>query len=467
MHLYSDCNIDLRLSGTPYFTEKIITDAVITEECESIEETIDNILDFYIGRSFPFVTVRLDSVRYDEEKDILFLNINSGDYVVIGEIGFKGAEVTKKKVLIRQSRMKTGERFDERTADLGLLWLYKSGLFRKRPEREFFRYDNIYGINYIISEKKYNEIMLLGGYSSDDKEDNISVTAEIRMDNIFGTMRKASILWDRSSDIYENLKLGYFEPFLFTADISTELKYSQKYKKYLSLTRSYSVMQSYSFDPSSSMNYGFSGQTVYPDSLYTGSGKRIISNKYSAGLKYSTIYHRQTIPQDPGFGTEIMLSSVEIDIEDSLSVRGAEIFAGTDYLINPYKQIFTNISGHYNQIVFKDEIPDFNRIYFGGAGSLRGYREDFFQSDIFIKGSLDVFFVTGKKDLAFRIFYDACYYNPSRQNVEKFKDLSFLSGMGGGIIFEGNSGYIELTAGIPLDQDVSESVLHVKYSVRF
>ncbi|MBN2856948.1 MAG: hypothetical protein JXN63_00965, partial [Candidatus Delongbacteria bacterium] len=444
VQLYSDCNVDLKISGSPYFTEKIISEAVLTEECATVTEVLDGILDFYVGRSFPFAKVTVDSVLRDEYKNILHLNINSGDYVIVNNIGFMGAEATKEEVLLRQSRMTKGKRFDEKSVEQGVQWLYKSGLFRKKPEWDIFREGAGYSINYALTEKKYNEIMLMGGYSSDDNNDDFSVTAEIKLSNVFGTMRKASLIWDRSSDIYENLSLDYFEPFFFISNISSRLKYSQKYKKNLSLTRSYSAMQSYGFDPSSSLNYGFSGQTVYPDSIYTGSSKRIISNKYSAGLKYSTIYDRQTIPQDTGFEIEVMLSSVEIDIKDSLGISGAEIFAGTDYLFSPYNQIFTNISGQYNQIIFNDEIPDFNRIYFGGAASLRGYREDFFQSDILIKGSLDVFFVTAKKDLAFRIFYDAGYYNPGRQNAAKLKDLYFLSGTGGGIVFEGNSGYIEL-----------------------
>ena len=115
----------------------------------------------------------------------------------------------------------------------------------------------------------------------------------------------------------------------------------------------------------------------------------------------------------------------------------------------------------------REDIPGLNRLYFGGAGSLRGYREDFFKSDILIKASADLFYVTGKNDLAFRLFYDACYYNPSRQNISKIDDLNFLSAAGAGIIFEGRSGYIGLTAGVPLDRSVGESVLHVKYSVRF
>lgn len=467
LHLYSDCVIELKISGSPYFTEKIISDAVLTGKNTGVDKTIERVLDFYVSRSFPFAAVTVDSVMHQEEKDILFLNIDSGDYVVIGDIGFKGAKITKKKVLMRQSRMKTGERFDERTAVQGLLWLYKSGLFIKKPEREFFRHDKKYGINYILSEKKYNELMLLGGYSSEDEKDNLSVTAEIRMDNIFGTMRKASILWDRSSDLYENLKLKYSEPFFFSADISTEIKYTQKFRKDLSLTRSYSAMQSYSFDPSSELNYGYSGQSVYPDSSYSGNTGRITSDRYSAGLKYSTIYNRQTIPRDKGFGTEIMFTSVNISIEDSVSISGVEIFAGLDYVFSPFKQIFAEISPSYNHIIFKEEIPDFNRIFFGGAGSLRGYREDFFQSDILIKWSFDFIFVTDSRDLAFRIFYDAGYYNSSRHNIERAGDLSFVSGTGGGMTFEGNSGYIELTAGIPLDRDIGDSVLHVKYSVRF
>jgi outer membrane protein assembly factor BamA len=358
-------------------------------------------------------------------------------------------------------------KFSEETVSHASYWLYKSGLFTKRPEWEIFKDVSGYGLNYKISEKKYNELLFLGGYSSSGAESDYSVLAQIKLGNIFGSMRRAAVLWDRSGGAYEKLRLSYREPFILSFPLSTEIEFSQAYRKHLSLTRRLKAAQSYELDLNYSLNYGWSGEKVYPDSLYSGRLNEIVTKKYYAGMEYSTIHDRNPIPEHSGWRMHGLLSSVEIDIKDSTDSNGLEAFSEIELIHALRENVILNAKLSYNQVFFKNDIPDFNRIDFGGALSFRGYREDFFASDIYLKQSADLFFVAGTKDIAFNVFSDFCQYNEGEGNIQKPSGLTFLRSYGGGIIYESGFGQMQILLGIPEKEGFIQSVVHVKYSVRF
>jgi outer membrane protein assembly factor BamA len=460
-------NISLRLSGSPYFSEKILSDAVNGINSREPDKIPDALLDFYMEKGFPLAVIVIDSISAEGPDIFVSLTIDSGDYVKISKTVFSGTKVTKPEALLIQSRLKAGEKFSEKEANEASDRLYRSKLFLKRPKWEIFKDASGYGLKYSLAEKKYNELMLLGGFSSDEKKRDYSVLAEIKFDNLFGTMRKAAVLWDRSGDIYEKLRLYYKEPFILSFPISTEARFSQNYAKETSLTRLFGAAQSYSFDPRSSVSYGFSIETIYPDSLYSGRLNEIETVKYFGGTEYSTLYDIKPVPSGSGWRVSGVLTSTRIDIKDSVSLNGVEMLFESETLTKISKNIYLDLKAMYNQAVFKENIPDFSRISFGGLLSFRGYREDFFRSDIFLKQSADLIFAADSEDFAFSIFGDLCQFNPGTGNIRKLSELLFLRSYGAGIIYEIGAGQMQVTIGVPEREGFTQSVVHIRYSVRF
>ncbi len=453
-------------SGNPYFTQKILL-GVLSEKDVTNEAKINSLLDFYTEKGFPFAKIRIDSILTTGESECFFLNIEAGDYVAVNTVSFSGAEITGVSYLLRQSRFESGKMFSvsgsERTAE----WLYKSGLFFKRPEWKIIKESSGYGLVFLLKEKKFNELMFMGGYSSTENGNYHSLMLNIKLGNLFGTMRKADVIWEKSGGDAEKIRLAYREPFLLMFPVSTEIRLFQTYKKQLSLHRGFTISEVYDIDTKSSFSFGFSYDKVYPDSLYPGPLNDIVSQKYFAEIQYSTFPYRQPIPECSGWSLSGRLSSVKIDIRDSTEHNGIESNIEAGVLRFFQKNIAFDARISYTHQIFDDEIPYQSRIFFGGVESFRGYREEFFSSDIFIKQSADLILVSRTKDIAFNLFSDFCQYNPAVGNIQKIAGLESLRSYGGGIIYESRSGHVHIQAAFPEKEGLRFGVAHIRYSVSF
>ncbi len=467
LSLFNLCRTETvyHFSGEKYFTDRILTN--VTDITGSVESNVDRILDLYVEKGFPFATVRIDSIFSENEDAAVYLTINSGDYVRIDEILFEGADRTSKKSLLTLSGLKKGEKFSENKAGEASEWLYRSGLFRNKPGFDLFRNPgNKFGLKYKVKEKKYNELIFLGGYSSGDDEIVLSFMSVFNSDNLFGTMRKLGFLWERTKNYSEKFDLKYTEPFIAGIHLSTKGEFIQDFRNDQYLKRSFYIGQKYEFDPKSGIRYGISREFFYPDTLALSGQREAVTTKYHAGTEYSLKSGEYPAESDGGFSFLADIASVSISIEDSSDMKGLEIKLNPGYISELSKRIFLRSDINYEQVVFNGNIPDFGKLSFGGADSFRGYREDMFVSDIKFLNSWDLFFVP-EQGVAFRLFADICAYNPAAESIKKIDGLSVLYSYGAGMIYVADSGEISLTVAIPNREGFGESVIHAKYSFRF
>ena len=472
--VYAADSLRINYSGMPYFTEDILNSEISSyfslqdqSPSGSVPIIVDRLLDFYSEKGFPLAVVKTDSLKIIDDTAILYLNIESGEYVKYDKVEFRGNKITGPDALLKQSQIKLKSRFSESELKDACSLIYKTRLFKEQPKFSIIRTGESYGIMIKVEEKKYILVMLMGGYSAGERKDEFSGLAEIRADNIFGTFRKAEIKWERNGGENENLKLKYLEPFILNYLISSRIYFDQKYRNGYFLSREYGLEETFDMDTRSSVRAGISRKTIYTDSLYYGSRNDIETDRYSGGMNYSSGNISEAIPRNGGFFIDGEIATINIDIKDSVKLNGTEIGLSAGLMKEINRNYFLKVSALYNQVIFDDEIPEFNRIYFGGASSLRGYREDFFNSDIFIRKNLDLYFVPDTEDLAFNLFFENAFFNSSMLNIQKPEKLTSLQSYGGGIIIQFRSGEVSAIIGIPADTGFSESMIHIRYSVMF
>ncbi|MGD9706175.1 MAG: hypothetical protein AB7V07_00715 [Candidatus Delongbacteria bacterium] len=454
-------------SGEKYFTEDILLSEI--DPALSAEQNIEVLLDLYVNKGFPFASVKVDSLHNYEGVKSIFLSVNAGNYVRTDDIIFSGADVTSKESLKKLTGLKSGERFSERSVLRAADWIYSSRLFVKRPDFSIVSLPSgNFGVKFCVTEKKYNEIMFIGGYHSSDKEGSTySVNSVLNADNLFGTMRKLRILWEREGEDAEKLRLYYKEPFLAGIRLSTEVEYGQVFRKELYLKRSFMISQKYSYDPLSGITYGIEKEYFFSEiPEITGEGETVVT-RYSTGIEYGDTDNGILIPEDTGLSFSAGLSSVNIEKPGMSDRNGIEIIISPDMNIKFTKNIFLGISSEYDHMIFDESVPEYARITFGGADSFRGYREDAFISDIYILNTADLYLVENSGSVAIDIFTDVCSYNGKNDNIDKIRDLETLLSFGIGIIYATQSGQISLHAAIPQSEGFSEAVVHAMYSFRF
>ncbi len=466
-------SLKIHYSGSPYFTDDIlnseITGFVILNKdpANTVPDIMNRLLDFYSDKGFPLAVIKTDSLKVSDDYLDLYLNIESGGYVRLDQVIFRGNSITRTNALLKQSKIRLRSKFSETELKNACSMIYKTGLYKNRPGFSIFKTGNEHGVLISVEEKRYISLMLMGAYSAGDTGDNVTGLAEIRADNIFGTLRQAEIKWERSGSESENLNLIYREPFIFGYLISSRFEFDQKYKKGYFLSREYGLEEKHQIDPESSVRGGISRKTVYPDSLYNGSVNDIVTDRYTGGMNYSTEDIYEAIPRSAGFFVDGEIAALSIDIKDSVGLKGIEISLSGSAVKKISGSYFVKFSVQYDHVILDEEIPEFNRIYFGGASSLRGYREEFFRTDVFIKQSAEIYFVPDRDELAFSMFFDNAFYNRDSMNIKKIRGLSTLSGYGGGLTVRFRTGEVSAMIGIPADAGFSESMIHVRYSVDF
>ena len=453
-------------SGEKYFTEDILLSEINTGN--SVGHNIELILDLYVDKGFPFALVKIDSVGFSEGVKSVFLSINAGSYVRIDDINFSGVNVTSKVSLKKLTGLKSGERFSEKNILRAADWIYSSGLFVKRPDFNIVSLPSgNFGVKFNVTEKKYNEIMFIGGYHSEEEGSTFSVNSVLNADNLFGTMRKLGILWEREGESSEKLKLYYKEPFLAGIRLSTEAEYGQIYRKDLYLKRSFRAGQKFSFDPLSGITYGIEKEYFYSKVLENSGDLEAIVTSYSTGIEYGDSDNDGLIPGKTAFWMSAGLSSVNIEKRGMSDRNGMEIILDPDLSIKFTRNIFLRISMNYDHLIFDEIVPDYARLAFGGADSFRGYREDAFISDIYILNSADIYMVENSGSVAIDFFVDACSYNDEEDNIDKIRELDTLLSFGVGIIYKAQSGEISVHAAVPQREGFSAAVVHAIYSFRF
>ncbi len=471
---YAADSLKIHYSGSPYFTDDILSSEIKElvssqnkEPANIVPHIMNRLLDFYSDKGFPLAVIKTDSMKTSEKILDIYLNIESGGYVRVDKVEFRGNKITHSDALLRQSQIELRSRFSETELKNACSMIYKTGLFKDRPDFSIFKSGNEHGILINVDEKRYLSIMLMAGYSAGDTEDNFSGLAKIRADNIFGTLRKAEIIWERNGGESENINLKYREPFIFSYHIASRFKFDQKFRKDYFLSREYGFEEEFDIDTRSSVRGGMSRKTVYPDSLYIGSENDIVTDRYTGGMNYSTEDIYEAIPRSAGFFVDGEIAALNIDIKDSVGLKGIEVSLSGAAVKKISRSYFVKFSARYDHVIFDEEIPEFNRIYFGGASSLRGYREEFFRTDVFIKQSAEIYFVPDRDELAFSMFFDNAFYNRNSMNIQKIRGLSTLSSYGGGLIVKFRTGEVSAMIGIPADAVFSESMIHVRYSVKF
>lgn len=471
--IYSD-RLKINYSGKTYFTDDILNNEIkdVSQNADrsldiKVPQIINKLLDFYSEKGFPLAVIKTDSLKDQNGVLCLYLNIDSGEYIRYDQIVFSGNKISSSEALFKQTGLELKAKFNENELVEACGLLYKTQLFNNKPEYGIIRTEKGFGIQFALVEKKYIQVMLMGGYSAGEEEDNFSGLADIKADNIFGTLRKAGVLWERIEGKNEKLKLSYREPFLFGYHISTHLKFDQDYRKGYYLSREYGFEETFDLNSRSGIRSGISRKNIYPDSLYAGPQNDIITDRYSGGITYSSEYIFESIPRSEGFFIDGEIASLNIDIKDSVSVSGSELNLSAGSLHKFRKNYYLRLSVLYDQVIFKEYIPEFSKIYFGGAGSLRGFREDFFMSDIFIRQSADLYFVPESEELAFSLFFENAFYNGNKENIQKPAQLTSLQSYGGGLTIQFGSGEVSALVGIPAESGFADGMLHVRYSVRF
>ncbi len=438
---------------------------------KQLEADIMRIIDFYEEHGFPFAEIHLQRLDLRDDSLGLFadavLAVDEGSPFYIDEIRIEGNSVTDADVIVRETRLREGERFSAEKIDDVRSRVERLGFFSSVAEPALYRRDGKGGM--LLSVKEGNTTLIDGivGYqppASNESSGYVTGQVNISFRNLFGSGRKLAARWERATREVSELELSFLEPWIFSYPVNVSGSYYQRQQDSSYVRRTMHGTLAYLASASLSLAAGIVYAQVIPsattsfvnplqssntlsgslevlidtrDDLYNPMSGVLLRNSYSGGYKRF---------REAAGGAEVtdFLQRIELDLSYFQLLFPRNILA---------------LSLHGREL--KGNETDASDLYrLGGATSLRGYREEQFAGTRLLWLNSEYRFSLGRRSFAF-VFYDFGYiYQSENQKYQRSEFKEFRSGYGIGGRLETSLGVMGVSYALGKDDTFSTGKIH-------
>ena len=442
-----------------------------------IESELMLIGQFYAENGYPLATINIVNARLRPEDGIQYIDLEikciSGPEIRINKIIVSGNQITQDQVILRELNISSGEKYNQKKIDQIQKQLNHLGYFSEILPVKAIGFRNG-KTDLLIEVKETNTTTFDGivGYipSSPNnlgQEGYFTGLINLNFRNLFGTGRKFEVKWRKPDNYSEEFRIFYEEPWIFNVPINLGGGIERVVRDTTYIERSYFLNSTFKLSAEFKGFLNFNHKEVIPDSL-ASRNLRLTRNSIVEG-EIGVTYDTRDQPINPrnglqymtsfSFGTKKNKGPGYLIREDSLALNEdiRKIKVQFSYFLNLWQnQVFAlnfygaHIEGNKNRLQISDHF------WFGGFGSLRGYRENQFHGTTISWINLEYRFLISSNSRVF-VFNDWGFY--------QFKDVSkikkdILSSYGFGIRFETPLGIMGVDYGLGRGDSFSTGKIH-------
>ena len=444
-----------------------------------LEGDIQAFLDYGENHGYPLMTVRIDSFGIcwpDSAPSVdMRLTIDPGEEITIGDIRVSGNELTRSRVILRESRLVQGSVYCQEHVRLARDNLQRLGYFREVEEPQVLFIRDKAVITIPVKEGNPNTMDGLVGYNPPATErDQGYFTGRLAFDfrNLLGTGRYLEAFWEKKDRFSQAMRFGYEEPWLLDLPLHLGGLFSQEIRDSTYVERNWRLTCRYA--PWTTLNLLLEGgqKEILPDSLgavYYGippSSAWVIT----AGFDYSTLNDalnptrgvryrsRLSLGQKTNQPADTALTDVVPAAKKRVFTRHVQMDA--EFLLPLLQRQVLYFGLHGQEIRTGDTaVPVSDQIRFGGATTLRGYPEDAFRGTLAAWLNTEFRFLLGRHSRAF-LFVDTGIYERDEIRSTKW-------GYGFGIRLETRLGLFGVDYGLGEGDKLMQGKIHVGLVNRF
>jgi outer membrane protein insertion porin family len=466
----------LRLEGNTLFTVDEILNRFDTRPGRTfvptvLENDIDNLLGRYeqIGRPFARVVIAglvpmQDSAGMSVAID---LAIDEGMVVRLNEIRVEGNKETKSDVIVRETRIRQGELYNHTKIRTIPQRLGRLNIFSSVSEPELYVNDGGGGILIRVREGPSNTFDGIVGYvpGGTNERGYVMGLANVGMRNIFGTGRKFNVRWQREDRFSQELFLRYLEPWVLDLPVNLSGSFFQRQQDTVYVKRMVELKTELLATEDLSFGALYLHEDVIP----------------SAGIVPPVVYNSSTIT----VGLEVLYDSRD-DVLSPLSgvayrsdyrVGRKKIFGlpataavtprntihrlGLDFewYLEPVVRQVIALGLHGRELESNQiELSDLYR--FGGAHTLRGYRENQFIGSRVVWSNVEYRFLLARRSFVFGFFDTGYYFRPSDPGRGIPLSQGVKYGYGVGVRLETTLGNIGVSFALGEGDSFSQGKIH-------
>jgi outer membrane protein insertion porin family len=439
---------------------------------------MDRVLRFYEDRGYPFAAVALSHVSLEDDRARLGFEITEGPKVIIGALEVQGKPITKPEVILRELRVRPGEHYDQRRIDRGMRHLARLS-FLERVHPLELRYDpQKEAVSLIVEvvEAQAHRANAVVGYAPGVGADEGFFTGlvDVSLGNLSGTGRKVQARWERRDPQASEIFLGYEEPWAFGFPVNAGGTFGQKQRAGYTETAA-SCFLNFPITERFSGRLSLGWEQAIPDSAGSWMMSRSASwvggltlgydgtdgwENPTRGIRLSSsadvcLTRNRATEHSPPSEAEVDRRRYGLNVEYFRSLRRRQVF----------------FIGLHGAAVDSPErvLPLSEKLWLGGAHSLRGYREEQFGGIRIGWTNVEYRLLLGPESRAF-LFLDGGYVFDRTREAEGAGSAeveTFKIGYGFGVRVRSRIGIIGMDYGLGKGDGWMEGKVHVGVENRF
>ncbi len=385
-----------------------------------LEGDISALLDRYDRYGFALADCRIDSVaiRHGDQVDSaeVFVKVSEGPRFLIDEVRVEGNKETQTAVILREARLQPGEPFDPARASAIRQRLMRLNIFSQVSEPALYMRGDRGGLLIQVQEGSTNTFDGVVGYipgSVAGEGGTFTGMVTIVMRNLFGTGRKMNLRWQKEDRTTQDLALAYTEPWLFGLPVNVGAEFQQRRQDTTYVRQAGRLRAELMVSEELSVSVVGGSESVIPSSdtlttrvprssMLTIGGEALYDTRDdlynpARGARYRADYHfgRKRVNESPG----------AVPVTASVQRFGLDL----EFYISPFARQVIAMGLHGRQVQ-GGSIDDSELFRFGGANTLRGYRENQFVGARVAWTNTEYRLVVGRQSFLYG-FFDTGYYS--------------------------------------------------------
>jgi len=442
-----------------------------------IETELARINQYYAENGYPFAEVIISDARLSPAEDEylvdLDLEVVSGKKVNIEGFRLSGNTVTKDKVILRELDLQIGDIYDQEKINLIPEKLNRLGFFTNVAQPQLtLMSDGRTALMIEIEEGNSTTFDGIIGYippsqNVGGQDGYFTGLINLRFRNLFGTGRRFEVDWKKQDRYSDEFRLYYEEPWIFGFPLNLGGGLYRLVRDTTYIERTYSFNGLLRINSDFHGTFGLIHNSYIPDSLASRESG-LAENTILSG-ELGLVYDTRDFPINPRKGL----------FYDTFISFGFKENLGPEYLFQEYGLAKSEeiqrirISLAYFQKLWQNQVLAFrifggrvdgsenqlqltDHFWFGGARTLRGYREDQFHGTTISWVNLEYRFLTGRESRVY-VFNDWGFYH-YMQDEEKYEDI--LLGYGIGLRFMTPLGIMSVDFALGREDTFSTAKIH-------
>jgi|GEM_PF-1608296 len=456
-----------------------------------LDESLEKCLLQGEEQGYAFYNLELKDYRIIEEHSGYKLNLtfsrHPGPLAALQTVDVKGNKVTRADYIVRETRLRKGALFSPQKLEKARTYLQQTRLFQQVKPMEIILYRDGFHAAVEVEEKRFNSLDGAVGYvpGSGGSKGYWTGLVDISFNNVLGSGRQFAIYWQQPNRNSQDISLRYKEPWIAGLPLDASFSFSQSVRAVSGileassdtryLNRSADLKLTYALTENIFLTGGVEQAETIPDSLsrYAAGIPHSLSRGFLAGIAldsrdeplnpqsgyfYSTTASvadkENYVPPDADIPSSVEENRITIALEVAQAVASSLVIFNRMYL--------TSVDSP------QEKLPVSEMYFFGGANSVRGYREEQFFGSTVAYSNVELRWLIGRYSRIF-LFNDWGYNERRILNVSGDATLNnwWHYSYGAGISFETEIGLFGINYGVAQNISPANGMFHFRLRNEF